>query len=428
MTRQATRTGPCMEPLEDRLLLSTTITYTPTSITIVGDTAKTGQISVSGNLGGNYSVNVTGETPVVKGTAPTVSSKVSITVSAGNAGRNVTVVPAQAKNITVNGGTSKDTIYIGNNSAIVGNVTINGGDGANQITIGWANVTGKVAVNSGKDGDTIQIGVAADITGNATINAGDGGNGITVANATVRGKLTINGGKDTDTVNLGSGSPTQLLGNVSIDTKAGNDNIYMNQGTYGATPVGKGPTLFKIVAGGGDDTIGIGGASTPGALVFAGNFSLNAGAGNDTLGIANSSSATTVDFEKATTILMGAGNDFLQIASGHDSNNVLMIGNATIDMGASLTSGFGDRFGVSVTNTSFLTLNGSKNTINLGSGIKNLATPSPGIRANSIYLGFGTHTEIKAANGATVSSALKTAILKGLDTTADGVGVLIRLV
>ena len=428
MSRQATQTRPCMEALEDRLLLSTTVTYTPTSIAIVGDTTKPGQISVSGNVGGNYSVTVAGETPVIKGTSPAVSSKVSISVSAGNAGRIVSITPTNAKNVTVNGGKGNDNITVGNN-VFAGNVTINGGDGINTLTVAFVDIAGSVTIHSGKDGDLITVRSTTYIRGNTTINAGDGGNHVAVENATTSGKLTITGGKDVDEVILGSGNPTHLLGNGSIDTKAGNDRIYLNQGTYGSVPgVGKAPTTFKITAGDGNDDIRIGGATTVGAVVFAGNVILNAGAGDDTLGIANSGLATTVDFEKAATILLGTGDDFLQIASFHDSNNVLFIGNAAIDLGSSLASGLGDRFGVSVSNTSQLAFSGSKNTINLGSGIKNVATPLPGIRANSIYLGVGSHTEIKAANGATVSSALKTAILKGLDTTADGVGVLISLV
>ena len=416
-----------MEPLEQRLLLSTTITYTPTSITVVGDTTKTGQISISGNAGGNYFVNIPAETPIVKGTPPAVSNKVSITVSTGNAGRTVSITPANAKNVTVNGGKGNDNITAGGN-VFAGNVTINGGDGTNTLTVNFVDIVGNLVINGGKDGDTIHVATGATfVSGNTTIHAGDGGNQVTVENVNIRGKLTINGGKDGDTVTLGSGSSTSLLGNVSIDTKGGDDVVGVNQGTYGAEPLGKAPTTFSIKAGDGDDAIRIGGFSTPGAVVFPGRFSLDAGAGNDVVGIANSSSATTIDFENAATILMGAGNDFLQIASDHNSNNVNFLRNATIDLGASLASAPGDRFGVSVVGASQLAFSGARNTINLGSGIKNLATPVPGILADSIYLGTLTHTEIKASAGAVISSSLKRALLKGLNTTAANVSVTISL-
>ena len=120
------------------------------------------------------------------------------------------------------------------------------------------------------------------------------------------------------------------------------------------------------------------------------------------------------------TILMGAGNDDVMLASMDDSNYVLFMGTTTLDFGASLTSGKGDSVGVSVWATSSVTFNGSKNTINFGSGIKDLIIQD-GIRAGSIHLGTGTRTEIKAAAGASVSTNLKSKLLAGLTATADNV-------
>ncbi len=415
-----------MEPLEDRLLLSTTIAYTPTSINIVGDTARTGQINVSGTAGNPYAVTVAGETPVVKGTPPLVSSGVSITVSTGNAGRTVNVTPANARNITVNGGTGNDTITVGSVASNVfsGNIAINGGSGTNNLAVSFVDIAGNVTIKGGTGADTVNVGAGGSISGSTTINTGDGANGVTLDSVTIRGKWTINGGKDVDTVTLGTGGTTRLLGNGSINTKAGNDRIFFNKGTYGSRPP---ITTTTVSAGDGDDDIRIAGATVAGAVVFAGNFKLDAGTGNDTLKIAASLFANSgVDFERNATILMGAGNDDVMLASMDDSNYVLFMGTTTLDFGASLTSGNGDRLGVSVGATSSLTLNGSKNTINFGSGIKDLIIQD-GIRAGSIHLGTGTRTEIKAAAGASVSTNLKSKLLAGLVATADNIHYLISI-
>jgi hypothetical protein len=347
---------------------------------------------------------------------------VSITVKGGDAGRTIIVTPNHAKNVTINGGKGNDTITAGSN-VFAGNVTINGGDGANTLTVTGVDIVGKVTMTGGNGADTIRIDAATGINGTTTINTGDGVNSVTLGNARTGGKLTIYGGKDADTVSFGNANGTQLLGNVSIDTKGGDDNVTVGRGTYGATPVGKSPTAFALKTGEGNDTVLIGGVIAVGAVVFAGNFSLDTGAGDDTLGIAATFAAGTVDFEKASTILMGAGNDRVIIASGANGNNVLFIGGTTIDLGASSESGVGDRFDVSATGTSQLAL-GSKNTLNLGSGIKDLTT---GIRAGSIYLNTLTQTDIKAAKGAIISSALRVAILKGLDASAAGVKLTISL-
>jgi len=243
-----------MEPLEDRLLLSTTIAYTPTSINIVGDTARTGQINVSGTAGNPYAVTVAGETPVVKGTPPLVSSGVSITVSTGNAGRTVNVTPANARNITVNGGTGNDTITVGSVASNVfsGNIAINGGSGTNNLAVSFVDIAGNVTIKGGTGADTVNVGAGGSISGSTTINTGDGANGVTLDSVTIRGKWTINGGKDVDTVTLGTGGTTRLLGNGSINTKAGNDRIFFNKGTYGSRPP---ITTTTVSAGDGDDDI-----------------------------------------------------------------------------------------------------------------------------------------------------------------------------
>lgn len=413
---------PRMEMLEDRRMLSTTVTYTPTSITIVGDTTKTGQINVTGNPGGNYVVTVAGESPVVKGVPPAVSDNVNITVSGGDAGRTINVTPNHARNVTVKGGKGTDAITVGSN-VFGGNVTINGGEGTNILTVTGVDIGGNVVITGGAGPDTISMAAATGVNGNATISAGDGVNSVTLAYVRVGGNLVLNGGKDADTVAFGNANGTQLSGNVGIDTKGGDDVVRIGKGHYGATPVGKSPTTFGLKAGLGADTVLIGGVIATGAVVFAGNVRLDTGAGDDTLGIAGTFAAGTVDFEKASTILMGDGNDSVVIASGADANNVLFIGATTIDLGASAAVGVGDRFDVSATGTSQLAL-GSKNTLNLGSGIKGLTT---GIRVGSIRLGMLTRTDITAAKGASVSSALRVALLKGLDASAAGVKLTINL-
>jgi hypothetical protein len=425
MSYKAGRMAPRMEMLEDRMLLSTTVTYTPTSISIVGDATRTGTINVTGTAGGLYTVAVLGGEPVVyKGQPlpPVVSNAVCITVSTGNAGRTVNVTPANAKNVTINGGIGDDNITAGSN-VFAGNVTINGGDGTNFLTVTSVDIPGNVTIKGGKDQDYITVGLATVIGGNTIINAGDGSNRVLVAGAVIRGNFVINGGKDADLVVLGHISATGLLGNCSIDTKAGGDIILFNQGTYGSSGFGK-VTTFKAMAGDGDDNIAIGGIWYAGAVVFGGTFSLDAGAGSDTLQFANATLAAEVDFEKAATFRMGAGDDVVQISNIGNPNLVIFRGNTTIDMGLSLTGGLGDRIGVGVGSTSLLIFQGAKNTINLGAGIKGLVT---GIRASSILLGGSTHTEIKAAKGASVSSTLKSAIFKGIDVTFDNVGVTLSL-
>ncbi len=424
MSYKAGRMEPRMEMLEDRMLLSTTVTYTPTSISIVGDATRTGTINVTGTVG-LYTVAVLGGEPVVyKGQPlpPVVSNAVCITVSTGNAGRTVNVTPAAAKNVTINGGIGDDNITAGNNG-FTGNVTINSGDGINFVRVTAAYIQGNVTIKGGKDQDNITIGVATVIGGNTIINAGDGSNRVLVAGALISGNVVINGGKGADFVVLGSTDTTSVLGNCSIDTKAGVDIIYFTCGTYGSSSFGK-VTTVKVMAGDGNDSIVIGGVWYAGTVVFGGTFSLDAGAGNDTLQFTNNSLAAEVDFEKAATFLMGAGDDVVQISNIGNSNNVIFGGNTTIDLGLSLTGGLGDRIGVGVGSASQLIFQGAKNTITLGAGIKGLVT---GIRAGSIYLGGSTHTEIKAAKGASVSSALKNAILKGIDITADNAGVAISL-
>lgn len=423
MSRHRVPAVPLMEALEDRLMLSTTITCTPTSINIAADNIKTGAINVAGLNGAPYTVSVAGETPVIKGTLPVVSSQVSVTVSTGNAGRVVNITAEDTRNVTVKGGDGNDTITVG--GRISGNVALNGGKGTNTLATAALIIRGNVSITGGAGADTIRTEYIYDslISGSLTINAGDGTNSVTLETTYIFGALTVNGGKDVDTVTLGGAHVAVFSGKGSINTKAGNDRIFFNLGAYGSTPFGKPTTLWTIAAGDGDDDIRLGGATAAWDVHFQGNLKLDAGAGNDTLKVASNLFGGDVEFWKTTTILMGAGNDEILFASLLNGNDVIFTGNTVIDLGASLTSGPGDRIGVSVGCTSQLSLNGTT-TINLGAGIKDLVVPA-GIRALSIFLGQSSRTQIKASTGATISSDLKWRLLQGINATAPDVGYLI---
>lgn len=379
MSKRTIPAPPRMEALEDRMLLTATVAYTPASITITG-TSAADIVGVAGLVGGQYTV--TGAT-VKSGVRPTVSNNVSITIILGDGSNQANINVAAARNVTITGG---------------------------------------------KDSDVVLIDDPSTISGFVTINAGDGANSVTVASATIAGPLSITTGKDADVVQIGSSGVVSLPGNVTISTGAGGDNVSINQAVYGTkASVGKVASTFTITTGAGNDTIRIGGATVSGNVEFKGKFSLDAGADNDVVHVASSSNATSVTFDDAATIKTGTGDDALQLASLHLGNSVTVLGKLIIDLGASATTAsISDRLGVGVSNaTGTVTLNGVGNTITLGTGTKG----TTGIRAGSIALKGGSSTTISATKPATLTDALRIGLLAGISLDSGlAVGLTLTLV
>lgn len=116
---------------------------------------------------------------------------------------------------------------------------------------------------------------------------------INMNGQSLTGNLTILMGPCNDRVILINGS---IMGQVTISTNAGDDQVFVSAGTAGPITIGK---SLAIAQDGGNDTTTWGGA-----LVVGGNTSVNMGAGNNTYNM-----ATQFNIGGNMTMLAGGGLD-----------------------------------------------------------------------------------------------------------------------
>lgn len=258
--------APRMEELEARRLLAVAVVYTPTSVTIKGDTvADTLTIDNSGP-GGTYKVTGTaGTTVVTTGTAPAVSSGVSIKVTMpGTANNVVTFNNLQAKDVTFTGSAGYDDVRF-TGDTISGKTTISLGNGSNVVNLYSGTYVGAVTITSGSSPDNIFLGRLTGGTAHF-------------------GAVTIKTGANNDTVGLGvfGTSLTDFSGAVNIDMGSGNDNVYLGRDTYSATSVVEFKGDLNIKLGDGNDTFSVNPADSLLTAYVDRNFSLDLGTGDDT--------------------------------------------------------------------------------------------------------------------------------------------------
>jgi Ca2+-binding RTX toxin-like protein len=317
------QSGPLMEAIESRTLLSATLV--DGLLTIEGTGGDDVIALVAGAVNGQVIVNG----PDID--ADTVFSGVTgITINA-LAGNDTVTVGANIKNasnrkinVTINGGDDDDTISGGS-----GNDLIDGGAGIDTIDYSAATkgVDVRLDLNkAGRDGlggrDTLShfenvIGSAF----NDSIRGDDNDNGIDAGagNNTVRGgggddSITTHDGNDIiidtagiNTIDAGGGNNrvTTGAGDDTITTGAGNDTITDKGGT---NLINAGDGNNRVSTGDGDDTVTTGSGNDT-VTTRGGNDVIDTDGGNDTV------TAGKGDDE----IHAGAGNDNIKGDDGDDS-------------------------------------------------------------------------------------------------------------
>jgi Ca2+-binding RTX toxin-like protein len=294
------------ERLDDRIVLSVTATFTPTTgvLSVLGDQLAN-NIVVSRDAAGRILVN--GGTVAVRGGAPTVANTTLIQVF-GQAGNDQIsldeangALPAAnlfggAGNDTLTGGSGNDSLFgDAGNDVLLGKGGVDqlfGGDGNDTLTGGTGNDS--VFGQAGDDRMIWNPGEGTDLNeggaGNDTVEV-NGGNGAETFTVTSNGTrvrfdrtdpapfsidigttenlvLNANGGDDSFTGSNGLASLIRL----TIDGGAGNDTLTGGDGND------------MLIGGDGNDTIN-GGRGNDVALMGAGDdtFVWNPGDGSDTV-------------------------------------------------------------------------------------------------------------------------------------------------
>jgi len=245
------------EALEQRRLLSATITQSGNTLTVNGD-------------GANDVVQVT----------DLLSGKISVSYLVAS-GQMQTKAYTGVAHVVINTGAGDDTVRYsatgggGGGGGVVGvplvdmfaDVTLNTGAGNDSVFIKYGNVAGPVGVNAslGDGTDAFQM----DVTGAASANGGT--TAFTV-------KLKLDGGAGNDTARA---SFFDVFTDVSTTMGAGNDALYLKYGGF------KGESLLAADLGAGNDTFDLaatGGSNAAGAPAQAQAIfiKLTGSDGNDT--------------------------------------------------------------------------------------------------------------------------------------------------
>jgi hypothetical protein len=390
MRVSGSRSVPCIESLEGRLMLSATYTCGPTFITFTGDPAAMSTVTVSDD-GTNFTV--TGATKVGSGTLPTLANadKVTVKYTSKNQADSftynaVTTVAHPLKSLTYNGGKAGDTANV--QAGYIKDVTLKGGDGVNSFLVSGdtVNIIGKLTIKGGKNDDTVTLGGnagtnilgdinvdmgAADVSSQNTFTIQDGTFGTaahTTAPVRPATKINVLGGKNADQVIISS-SPA-VNGSLSIKLNDGNDAVVVNGGT------------------------------NTGTMTFGSDVMIDAGKGDDNVSIDTSSNLATATFDKKLSILLGDGNDELELGGGQAGNDITINGNLNIDFGKSdwVT---GDTFNIGTAGVStHVYFNGLTNVIHFGkAGLKD----TDNVNANSIVLGADSNTSFGVKKGSDVN-------------------------
>ena len=305
-SRRSLNRNLSFERLDDRIVLSVTATFTPTTgiLSVLGDQLAN-NIVVSRDAAGQILIN--GGTVAVKGGAPTVANTALIQVF-GQAGNDQIsldeangALPAAnliggAGNDTLTGGSGNDSLFgDAGNDILLGKGGVDqlfGGDGNDTLTGGTGNDS--VFGQAGDDRMIWNPGEGTDLNeggaGNDTVEV-NGGNGAEAFTVTPNGTrvrfdrtdpapfsidigttenlvLNANGGDDSFT---GSNGLASLI-HLTVDGGAGNDTLTGGDGND------------LLIGGDGNDTI-TGGRGNDVAQMGAGNdtFVWNPGDGSDTV-------------------------------------------------------------------------------------------------------------------------------------------------
>lgn len=254
-------TQPMFEQLEPRTMFSgtVTVTYSPTSVSIVGDTAGN-QINIQPAVG---KVSVTSHdantTIVTKGVAPAVGQAVSFTVKMGSGDDTVYFLNMQGKNVTADLGEGADDLVFTGASIFAGNLNLKAGNGSNIIVLQSGTYGGNVTLSGKDDGDLFSV-------------AGTFGK-----------KVSISTGKGADyvyiSVNAGFAYPSMFSGSVDIKLGDGDDIVSM-AGQHAGNNVAFNHDV-KIDMGTGNDRFNIDSTNIGLSAWFGRKFSLQLGTGND---------------------------------------------------------------------------------------------------------------------------------------------------
>ena len=293
-SRRSLNRNLSFQRLDDRIVLSVTATFTPTTgiLSVLGDQLAN-NIVVSRDAAGQILIN--GGTVAVKGGAPTVANTALIQVF-GQAGNDQIsldeangALPAAnlfggAGNDTLTGGSGNDSLF---------------GDAGNDILLGKGGVD---QLFGGNGNDTLTGG-----TGNDSV-FGQAGDDRMIWNPG-EGTDLNEGGAGNDTVEVNGGNGAEAFTVTPNGTRVRFDRT--NPAPF-SIDIGTTENLVLNANGGDDSFTGSNGLASPIHLTVdggAGNDTLTGGDGNDTL----------IGGDGNDTIIGGRGNDVAQMGAGNDT-------------------------------------------------------------------------------------------------------------
>lgn len=175
----------------------------------------------------------------------------------------------------------------------VKNIKILGADGTDEIILQGVSISGDVKADLKGGDDILAVIGATNIGGNLSVKTGAGNDAVAL-NGDATGD-TINVGKNV-TVDLGTattsdtfaifgntaGEETTIAGNLSVKGKDGTQNVSLDLLTLGRS--------LKVDLGNGNDSVGIGTQMNAAGLKvnIAGDVGIKVGAGDDTVTLLNS--------------------------------------------------------------------------------------------------------------------------------------------
>jgi Ca2+-binding RTX toxin-like protein len=285
---------PALEPLDDRILLATTASFSPGAgiLSVLGD-ARNNTIVVSRDPAGQILVN--GGAVAIQGGAPTVANTALIQVFGLDGNDNISLdetngaLPAAnlfggAGNDTLIGGSGNDLLFGGaGNDTLMGmggNDMLFGGDG-NDVLIGGTG-NDQVFGGAGNDrmiwnpGDGTDLNEGGDGIDTVEVN---GGNASETFTATPNGMRVRFDRVTPAPFSLDIGTTENLVVNMN----GGDDTFAGSNGLAGliSLTVDGGAGNDIIIGGDGNDVL-IGGAGNNTIIGGRGNDTLIGGAGNDT--------------------------------------------------------------------------------------------------------------------------------------------------
>jgi hypothetical protein len=330
-----------------------TVNVAPNSHTLVVD----GSMNVQGGAGNDFYTfdgltvgNVVGSLNIQTGAG---EDQVAI------GGNSAVSVSHGSLSIDVGDSATGNAVRIGANAAVTvsGNTTITAGSG-NTLASNLINVdnltTSALSINGGANGDSINLAASHNVVvhGDLAVNAGSGANFITVGTSTISltvdGNVNIIAGSGNDEVTLDNLTVGNVLGDLTIQTGAGDDNIQL--GSTVAVSISHGSLSIDA----GNATIGNGIAIGLGAAVtVSGNTSLTSGSSGASNGIAVNNLTTS-----ALSINTGSAADNINVAL---NSAVTVHGDFTVNAGA------GDNHVVMGTSATALVVDGNLSIVT-GSG------------------------------------------------------------